>query len=320
MAKVIKVNVKEHEKDLNKQIPFKNNEDKSVLMRNIEKKQLCEIDEGNAVFTVFVSGFVPEPKVGSKVTCKKQPPQPLGYESICVSSTDGEVYGYILEKTANPLLGTMIDDELFQSLPDKFTGEVIYVGNLDKVQQVIVFEADLTEPEPENVFTVVSPGHSLLAPHGTFFNAVKEKRFNGNANIFAVYDGDRKIGIIAPMTRVAIPGTKALTLMESVGYPNSFPVKVVGEGCYDGTNFAIKVELMLPYKVPTLSEEEITKIDKKILHKYLMHLQNPHFEWTTQDMLMLSDKGKEKKALLDEKYQEVMKASVKKMQAYFDLL
>ena len=176
------------------------------------------------------------------------------------------------------------------------------------------------KPEEVKLFTVVSPGQSLLAPTGAFFNAVKEKRFSGSANIFAVYDGDKKIGIIAPMTRVAIPGTRALTLVESTDYPNSFPVKVVGEGSYDGTNYAIMVELMLPYKVPTRTEEEIERIDKKILEKYLAHLLNPHCEWSTKDLLMLSEKGKEKKAFLDEKYQEVVRASVKTMQAYFDLL
>lgn len=309
MAKTIKVNVKEQEKN-NVKIP----------VNDCEKKLNCENIASKIELTILVDGFVRLPKVGSKVYFKRKPHPCYNCEAIEVRSASGEGYGCIFEENQN-VIGSLISHKLFKSLPDQFAGKVIEVDYLDGIHKIITVEVDFSKKtETPNIFTVVSPGQSLLAPNGTFFNAVKEKRFSGSANIFAVYDGERKIGIIAPMTRVAIPGTKALTLVESVDYPNSFPVKVVGDGSYDGTNYAIKVELMLPYKVHTPTEEEIAKIDKKILEKYLAHLLNPHCEWSTKDLLMLSDKGKEKKAFLDEKYQEVVQASVKKMQAYFDLL
>ena len=321
MAKVIKVNVKEHAKNLN-EIPANNEDFKKKIMNNIENKDNNpESSVTHMLLTVIVSDWGRMPEVGEKVKCKKQFIYPQGYNCICVSNAEGTTCGHIFANDTDTLHGAMLDDEKVDILPNSFVGTVVEIGHSSErlFTHLMMIAVECETPKMENVFTVVSPGKNLLAPYGSIFTAVKEKRFSGNANIFAVYDGNRKIGIISPKSRVTIPGTEALTFVESIGYPNSFKVKVVGDGLYDGINRAIKVELLLPREIPKLTPEEVAAIDKKFLKKYVYHLLYG-CEWSTEDLLMLSDKGREEKALLDKKYEEVMQASQQKMLAYFELL
>ena len=321
MAKVIKVNVKEHTKNLN-EIPANNEDFKKKIMNNIENKDNHpESNVTHMLLTVVGSNWGRTPEVGEKVTCKKQFVYPMGFNCICVSNAEGTTCGHIFVNDTDSLHGAMLDDEMVNILPNSFAGTVVEIGHSSErlFTHLMMIAVECETPKTENVFTVVSSGQTLLAPYGSVFTAKKESRMSGAAAVFEVYDNVRKIGIIAPLHRMAIPGTEIISLLESNNYPDVFQVKVVGDGCYDGANRAIKVQLILPHDIKKITAEDIAVADKKILKKYLAYLLREG-ECSTCELMMLSENGKKKKEMLDKRYREITQSSAQKLKAYFDLL
>lgn len=350
MAKVINVKIRDNEEFLNKK-NFTPKHDPTIVKKNIPDVGICEKGSVSAEFdgnpekafiikknipdeiqevqmpatthmlvTVVRNGWSRVPEVGETVTCKKQSSCPLGYKAISVSNPEKTICGYIFVNNNDVLHGTVLDDEKFAILPENFVGVVVEHGAMPQRRgHLMMIAVECPVKDTENTFTVVAPGQTLLATYGSIFTAKKEPRRNGCASVFGVYDGCRKIGIIAPMHRLAIPGTEVISLQDASKYPDTFDVKVVGDGCYDGNARAIRVKCLL-HKIPKpATNEEIAAADKKILKKYLAYLLREG-ECSTRELMLLSDAGKQKKAMLDAKYKEVMQQSVDKMNAYFNLL
>lgn len=311
MAQIIKVKVKNND--------ICSNLEKNSNFEYEVSKHSCE-NLAHVLLTAQVNDWSRRPDVGEKVHCKKQIP-PLGLSSVSVTNALGGLCGSIFVNDFDSLHGTSMDDECFKALPDKFVGTVVEIGcsseNPNKILMMIAVEFSVKEPS--QAFTVVNAGQSLLASYGSIFTAKKESRMNGSAAVFAVYDEDRKIGIISPLERMSIPSTQTLSLQDAKNYPDEFKVKVVGDGLYDGVHCAIKVELLLPKKIPHATEEQIRAADKKILKKYLAYLLG-NGECTALDLMLLSEKGKQQKLMLDKRYREIMQNSAEKLCAYFDLL
>ena len=322
MAQVIKVNVKE-QKNLNK-IPANNDDFKKKVMEDIEKKDNQPSNNVTHMLAtvVIVGNSVRTPEVGEKVRCKKAGClYPMGCQAIRVTNAEGGIFGYVIVDDEDALHGTVLDEDKFNILPDSFQGTVVEIGRSSYVpsRHLMMIALECEAPVVEDVFTVVSSGNSLLAPYGSIFTAKKEPRMNGSASVFEVYDNARKIGIIAPLHRMAIPGTDIMSLLEANNYPDTFQVKVVGDGYYDGTNRAIKVCLILPHAVKKFTAEEVAAADKKILNKYLAYLLREG-ECSTSELMMLSENGKKKKEMLDKRYREIVQSSAQKLRAYFELL
>lgn len=305
-------------------VKVKNNDNIPKLEKNfnIEEEVSKVSGEGLAhvLLTAQVNDWTYRPDVGEKVYCKKQT-LPLGFGSVSVYNALSGLCGSVFVNDTDTLHGTSMDDECFKALPDNFVGTVVEIGRSSKnpSKVLMMIAAEFSVKNSSQVFTVVNSGRSLLASYGSIFTAKKEPRMNGAAAVFAVYDKDRKIGIISPLQRMSISNTQILSLQDANNYPDEFKVKVVGDGTYDGIHCAIKVELLLPNKVAPATEEQIFAADRRILKKYLAYLLG-NGEYTSLDTMLLSENGKKKKASLDKKYQEIMQSSAEKLCAYFELL